>query len=1263
MKQTFFIIGFIAIISNIFGNPSKKEFDHISSIDGLSDNTVKGFYQDSKGYIWIITENELNKYDGINFYDLHNVKNKSLYNKINVVVEDSNGFIWLGGSELEIYNPSLNSVRQIIPDKGNKNSFQGGNIYDMVVDIDKTIWIAASNGLAHYIPNEDRFITFSQNEDSRNYISSNVVHDIYIASDDVLYIAPEAEHIYRYDRMEESFIPVTYMLMSDYKSYRKSITEGNNRVLYIHSEKENYLHLYYPQTNSSEMLISEDLGLYETPITCLLFASSDELWFGTKGKGIGIYNLKNNSLKYVAANLNTSNSLPGNSINTMFKDKHDNIWIGHSKDGISILKKNRKNFHSYFYNAEDDSSLARGNVNTAYKDMHGKIWIGTDQCILSMFDEKSNVFHNFPLNEPDNTSSNNCSITSICEGAIGKLLIGTSSRGLLEFDINEGLVTKVYQQPEGLSARYINALLKINTGEVIIATQNSGFDIFETESGSFTNYIHGINKIACSGSINTIAEGPGGIIWFGTRDKGICTVDLSNDSTKNYTFNKNDTNSISSNNVTGIAFKDTIVWITTYGGGLNKFSGNTKKFSSITKRDGLPTNSLSGLLLDKNNYIWIGSNRGLIKYNIQNKAITIYNETERIHGSIFNPGVQVELNDGRMLFGGDFGLTIFNPDSILDNNIKPKVVFTDLKVLHKSVKIGESSILKKHIDDTPKLKFRHNHKVFTLEFASLDFTSPKNNRFKYKLEGFDEEWIQAENKNFATYTNLNPGRYEFKVIGSNSDGIFNKTHRSIEIKVAAPLYKNKLLIAFVVIILIYGIVLFIRRREEGLNIKVRRLKKKIKRGRHKLEKTLSEIEKRNKELQLKNNEKSKNQFESKGIAIFNELIAKKRNDLKKLSIELISGLVKYLHANAGVIFVVDNSNPEDITLKSIAEFGFDYDIQKNKEFGSNEGYVGTCYKEKKVLKIEDVPEGYVVLRSGLGEISLSNTVLVPILHDTDCLGVIEIASTEKLPEHKISFIETLVKSFATVLAIAKANELTKNMIEENKMQSEELVAHEEELRQNLEEMKATQEDLKRQIESSGKMQEELRTAKALLDAMLNNMPDYIYFKYTSGEFIRISKSMVPLFHAKSVNDVIGKTDFDFHPEQDAKKYFAEEQKIIETGNGIVNDINHIVMNDTDEWVTTTKMPLYDETGKCIGTFGISSDITEIKKLELEALEKSEELAAQKEEILQNLEEMRTIQEKYEEQMETNKQYAEKIKKLTEEINKKENEIKKLKDKK
>jgi PAS domain S-box-containing protein len=423
------------------------------------------------------------------------------------------------------------------------------------------------------------------------------------------------------------------------------------------------------------------------------------------------------------------------------------------------------------------------------------------------------------------------------------------------------------------------------------------------------------------------------------------------------------------------------------------------------------------------------------------------------------------------------------------------------------------------------------------------------------------------------------------------------------------------------------------KRERNYNSIIEKHKEEIESINEQLKDTENFFEKAQKEQADRLDAEKELRYHAEGISKFSDILSKNKSNTNVLGQKIISELVSFVGANSGAMYLLKEDNDEEPRLEFFGGFAPDLS-QINASFKEGEGYVGACFKEGKTMELSNAQESFMKVYSGLGEAAPSYLVFVPLKQDEFKVGVIEIASFRKLDEFKIKFIENLSENIASTLVLNQANEKMQAMLEQSKVQAKELQTREEELRQNLEEMHATQEDLNRQIEKNKKMQDSLIKEKALLDSLMSSLPDCIFFKDLDSKFIRISKSMLPLFPVKDIDEMLGKSDFDFQESEVAQKYYDEEMEIIKTGKGFVDKIFHEVMeNGHEQWSSTSKMPLYDETGKCIGTFGITKNITELKKLEMDAKERAEKLLSQEEELRQNLEEMQTVQEELQRQKE------------------------------
>jgi len=357
---------------------------------------------------------------------------------------------------------------------------------------------------------------------------------------------------------------------------------------------------------------------------------------------------------------------------------------------------------------------------------------------------------------------------------------------------------------------------------------------------------------------------------------------------------------------------------------------------------------------------------------------------------------------------------------------------------------------------------------------------------------------------------------------------------------------------------------------------------------------------------------------TQGIAMFNDILRLDNNDLGQLSLNIIRNIIQYLSANQGGLFLLEDDGDEKY-LNLTAAFAYDRQKFLAKKIGIGEGLAGSCVLEKKTVLLRKIPDNYIEITSGLGGAKPACLLIVPMKKEDEILGVLEIASFSLFLPHEVEFVEKVAESIASALITVRLHQQTSQFLERFQQQAEEMKAQDEELRQNIEELQATHEQMERlkqednernqklirEIETSAL---ELQKEKALLDALLENVPENIYFKDKESKFIRFSRSMLTLFGLEKAEDLLGKSDFDFFADEHARPAYDGEQEIIRTGKAIIDLEEKEVMEDGRvSWVNTTKMPLVNSEGEIIGTFGISKNISKLKKLEFEAIQKADKL--------------------------------------------------------
>lgn len=366
----------------------------------------------------------------------------------------------------------------------------------------------------------------------------------------------------------------------------------------------------------------------------------------------------------------------------------------------------------------------------------------------------------------------------------------------------------------------------------------------------------------------------------------------------------------------------------------------------------------------------------------------------------------------------------------------------------------------------------------------------------------------------------------------------------------------------------------------------------------------------NLKMRLKENEKvlektkleeQQRTWSANGLAKFGDILRQESHDLKQMGYDLISNLVDYIEFNQGALFVLNEEDGQETIFELTAAVAYNRQKVMEKAFKLGEGLVGRCAYEKKTIYMTEVPEEYVNITSGLGTANPRNILLVPCMLDDKVYSIIELASFNLIQDFQVEFIEKLGESIASSISSVRNNERTNALLEDSKKQSEELAAQEEELRQNLEEMEATQEDLKRQMDLNAEMREKLAYEKFLFDTLLEKIPSRIFFKDRESRFIKASQSLVKKFGKDNYEELAGLSDADLLDKEFAQKTMADERKIMESRNGLINFVEHEVTSTGDDiWKNVSKIPLINDNDECVGTFGIITDITEFKKAEIKS---------------------------------------------------------------
>jgi ligand-binding sensor domain-containing protein/signal transduction histidine kinase len=535
------------------------------------------------------------------------------------------------------------------------------------------------------------------------------------------------------------------------------------------------------------------------------------LWVGTFGGGLNQFDPVTEHFTHFRRDRFNPNSFRANDVLSIYEDKSGIVWIG-SQLGVGASKYDRRQekFVHYKNDPSNPHSLS-DDVVWSILAMPGRddvVWIGTYHGGLNRFDRKTpagaagrfTAFRHDP-SDPRSLSQNH--IRAICEDEAGALWVGTFSEGLNKFvpELAEKSKRGVARftrykydpaNPYSLSHNHVRALHKDKSGTLWVGTIGGGLNRFEKSSGRFIRYQHHpANPSSLSDDrVYAIYEDRAETLWIGTFGGGLNKVFIPNPGGAAENFDglyfvsyKNDaadSASLSDNRIMAICEdRDGALWIGTFGGGLNRFDRATGKFKRFGMHNGLPSDVIYGIMEDASGNLWISSNYGLSRFNPRTLACKTYDERDGLQSKEFSGGAFAQSRDGAMFFGGINGLNSFFPDSVKENLFVPPIMITSFKKFDQVA--GR---------EMEKIELAHTDNFFSFEFSALDYADPSKNQYAYFLEGFDRSWIFSGTRHTVSYTNLDPGRYTFRVKGANNDGIWNEAGAAVRITIHPPFWQT-----------------------------------------------------------------------------------------------------------------------------------------------------------------------------------------------------------------------------------------------------------------------------------------------------------------------------------------------------------------------------------------------------------------------------------------------------------------------------------------
>ena len=811
----------------------------------------------------------------------------------NCVLQDKNGFIWIGSQEgLIRYDGNELKKYQNIP--FDSTSISGDWVTAIVENHDSNLWVATLNGLNYFNQRTEQFTLIKVVDKNDSSLTSKSMNKMILNDDGSMWIATIDCGIFFMSLDENRKPEFDHYTLTDGIKFKDSnkklevwdLYKDNKNCLWIGAINGGLIKLDINNGEVTQFINdpNDSTSISHNTVRLICPDKYGNLWIGTSsefigsGGGLNMLNPRTGKFTHFRHNPSDPNSLPSDwvypifidskdifwinffdgdlisiplsellskekidftkcqryelsgEIQTLYEDRLGNIWIAPISWGLYKYDLNQNPF--YWYRRIEGSSNAMSATGTQclYIDHLNNIWFGHGTSVIDKYNPSTGNYKNYNLQSLDPSAVKEIRVMSLCEDKKGYLWIATFNNGLYKMNIENESFQKIYSPPvepyriENASIWY---MILSRTGMLWFGPVDKDLILFDTET--YHSKIIELDPGSNNGvRVSTMFEDRDGILWIGTYNNGLYKIQLVNNEveiTNHYLHNQRNQNSLSYDNICDIIKPSVIdtnaLWIGT-ACGINRLDIKTNSFTHFFERDGIPDNYVLQVLEDNQGNIWMAGKIGIGVYDIRTKKWKSFGLGDGLPFETFGGLRYNNLKgpDGQLYLSGGRGTIGFYPEQIKDNLFIPPIRITDFKIFNKSVKLDTSVVFKKVINLT------HNQNAFSFEFAALNYTNPEKNQYKYKMEGFNDDWIYTGNEHTASFTNLDPGEYIFRVKGSNNHGIWNEEGTFITIIISPPWWATWWF-RIIVILALIGIVYSIYRYRVNKILEMERLRIQI----------------------------------------------------------------------------------------------------------------------------------------------------------------------------------------------------------------------------------------------------------------------------------------------------------------------------------------------------------------------------------------------------------------------------------------------------
>lgn len=787
-------------------------FERLPIVDSLSQQHISVIFQDSEGFMWFGTQEGLNRYDGYKieiFTKRLGDPNSISSSWITAIIEDDKGKLWVGTRNgVNRFNPKTRSFERFTAAKAG-NGINGEEVRDIWKDNNGAVWVATRNGLNKFIESENRFKHYNFTNDDGKPIE---IYEVVVDLTGAFWLGTLGNGLFRFDAYTESLekkVARVYKNGESKKLHVSSLFIDSSQKLWIGTINLGVYRLDFQAQRSENMEQALEYvdKIPVKKVTSIIEDNSGTIWFGTNA---GLTYYANGVVDTFTSDSNNKFSITDNMIFSLFIDRSGVFWVGSFK-GLDKWNTATTQFDHYTKYATAGKRISGNNITFVSALQDGRHIVGSLDG-LDFIDPKTGEVESY-YHDPENPQSiKENSIMSAAQSRDGKLWLGYQTQALSYYDLNTSQFTHFTnnsKDPNALQKRGVTSIYEARDGTMWFGTFGGGLSKYNSAEGNFTTYRHEPSDFysISSDAVMSIFESPDGLLWLGTWDAGVSIFNPKTGTAFRIKPEPNNPTGLGASLVWAITEdRNGNMWIGTQGGGLNFLSKENKDkaimdFTRFTQQEGLPSDVVYGVIEDESGMLWLSTNRGLTRFDPETLEMKNFTAAQGIQSNEFNSGAYFKTESGVLLFGGPSGVTAFHPDDILPSSHKPATVITAFNRLNEQMQLSDI------MNEKNQIALSHKDYLIGFEFAGLDFVSPKANSYKYRLVGFDDDWINGRGTRLATYTNLPAGNYTFEVLSSNSDGVWGDQPARVNVIVSPAPWLSPYayaLYAILLVLMVYG---------------------------------------------------------------------------------------------------------------------------------------------------------------------------------------------------------------------------------------------------------------------------------------------------------------------------------------------------------------------------------------------------------------------------------------------------------------------------